>query len=123
VERIPRHINEEFFSDPLKNGPFGVEFSQIPIGLWLWHLERLSPFPQQPLNGLELSFCLFPLCKQHTDGKRRKHQRTHQIFSPLRTFPDEGFLAAGRERHESHLNTSTFGRQSHPFLPRSKADD
>ena len=104
MERITGHIDEKVFADPAKYGQFSVELSQISVRLWLWHVERLSPFTQQPLNSLELCFCLFPLGEQHADGKRREHQRTHQIFPPLQTFPKEGFLGA-RERHESHVNT------------------
>ena len=83
MERITGNIYEEIFSDPAKNGPFSVELSQIAIGLRLWHVERLSPFPQQPLNSLEFRFCLFPLSKQHADGKRREHRENPPNISAL----------------------------------------
>jgi hypothetical protein len=94
VKRITGNIYEEIFSDSPKNGPFRVKVSQIPIRLRLWHIKRLAPFPQQPANSVHFRFCLFPLCEQHTDGKRREDQRANQIFPPLHTFTQKGFPAA-----------------------------
>ena len=91
MKGITGDIYEEIFSDRPENGPFGIEFSQIPVGLYSWHLERLSPFPQQPGNGLEFRFRLFSLREQHAEGKRREYEeRTTQIFPHLCTFIKKG---------------------------------
>lgn len=92
MERIPGDIDEEIFSDRAEDGPFGVEFRQIPIRLQLWHLERLPPFPQQPANSFYFLLRLFPLCEQHAEGKRRKYQRTNKILPPFCSSSGEAFL-------------------------------
>ena len=91
MQRITGNIYEQIFSDRPENGPVGVEFCQIPVGLYFWHLERFSSFPQQPGNGIEFRLRLVSLSEQHTDGKRREYEeRTNQIFLHLCTFIKTG---------------------------------
>jgi len=103
VERITSDIDEEIFSDRAENGAFGVDLSQIPIRLWLRHLERRSPFPQEPANSVEFGLGLFPLFEQRAEDKRREDQeRTNEIL-PAFCRSTDGFGEGEPEREVLHI--------------------